>query len=176
MTGFAWWWPMFSLLRIPAQWGCLLCESGTIYVVSFYLLSKYNSLINLGVGLKCLHTSVFIKTTSLEVLPTKAKEDLSPHEIRLFSTGHQSRIYYHYHHHFFLLSLLLLLSSSSKQITWIFGCSWIFAILLPGFYQWPETTERYFNTVSIFMQWTEFCKAPVEICETIINIKGKHLL
>ena len=109
MTGFAWWWPMFSLLRIPAQWGCLLCESGTIYVVSFYLLSKYNSLINLGVGLKCLHTSVFIKTTSLEVLPTKAKEDLSPHEIRLFSTGHQSRIYYHYHHHFFFIIIIIII-------------------------------------------------------------------
>ena len=34
-------------------------------------------------GLRCLHTSVFIETPVLEGLPTKAKEDPSPHEMRL---------------------------------------------------------------------------------------------
>ena len=31
-----------------------------------------------------LHTSIFIETPSLEGLPTKAKEDRSSHEMRLF--------------------------------------------------------------------------------------------
>ena len=34
-------------------------------------------------GLRCLHTGIFIKAPSLEGLPTKAKEDPSPHEMRL---------------------------------------------------------------------------------------------
>ena len=34
-------------------------------------------------GLRCLHTSIFTETPSLEGLPTKAKEDPSPHETRL---------------------------------------------------------------------------------------------
>ena len=33
----------------------------------------------------CLHTSIFIKTPSLEGLQTKAREDPSPHEMRLCS-------------------------------------------------------------------------------------------
>ena len=73
-----------SLLRTPAGRETLLCESKTVYVVSFYLFNKHNSLINWEVGLKCLHTSIFIETPSLERLPTKTKENLSPHEIRLF--------------------------------------------------------------------------------------------
>ena len=38
--------------------------------------------------MKCHHTSIFIETPSLEGLPTKAKEDPSPHEIRLSPAGH----------------------------------------------------------------------------------------
>ena len=60
------------------------------------------------VGLKFLHTSIFIETPSLEGLPTKAKEDPSPHEIRLSSAGHQLSILY-----VILLLLLLLLPVSS---------------------------------------------------------------
>ena len=33
--------------------------------------------------LRCLHTGIFIKAPSLKGLPTKAKEDPSPHEMRL---------------------------------------------------------------------------------------------
>ena len=40
----------------------------------------------------CLHTSIFIETPSLEGLPTKAKEDPSPHEMRLSPTVHQPSI------------------------------------------------------------------------------------
>ena len=43
-------------------------------------------------GLKCLHTSIFIETPSLEWLPSKAKENPSPHEMRLSSAGHQPNI------------------------------------------------------------------------------------
>ena len=43
-------------------------------------------------GLRCFHTSIFIETHSLEGLPTKAKEDTSPHEMRLSPTGHQPSI------------------------------------------------------------------------------------
>ena len=43
-------------------------------------------------GLRCLNTSIFIETTSLERLPTNAKEDPSPHKMRLSSAGHQPSI------------------------------------------------------------------------------------
>ena len=43
-------------------------------------------------GLRCLHTSIFIETPSLEGLPTKANEDPSPYEMRLSPAGHQSSI------------------------------------------------------------------------------------
>ena len=38
-------------------------------------------------GLRCLHTSIFIKTPSLEGLPTKGKVDPSLHEMRLSLLG-----------------------------------------------------------------------------------------
>ena len=40
----------------------------------------------------CLHTSIFIETPSVEGLPTKAKEDPSPHEMRLSPAVHQPSI------------------------------------------------------------------------------------
>ena len=43
-------------------------------------------------GLRCLRASIFIETLSLEGLPTKAKEDPSPHKMRLFPAGHQPSI------------------------------------------------------------------------------------
>ena len=43
-------------------------------------------------GLRCLHTSIFIETPSLEGFPTKAKEDPSPHEMRLSPAGYQPSI------------------------------------------------------------------------------------
>ena len=45
-------------------------------------------------GLRCLYTSIFIKTPSLERLSTKAKEDPSPHEMRLCPAGHQPSIFW----------------------------------------------------------------------------------
>ena len=58
-------------------------------------------------GLRCFHTSIFIETPSLEGLPTKAKEDPSPHEMRLCPAGHQPSISWSWGE--LLLSLLLLL-------------------------------------------------------------------
>ena len=43
-------------------------------------------------GLRYLHTNIFIETPSLEGLSTKAKQDLSPHEMRLSTTEHQPSI------------------------------------------------------------------------------------
>ena len=48
----------------------------------------------------------FIETPSLERLPTKAKEDPSPHEMRLSPAGHQpsiswSRGNYYYHYYYY---------------------------------------------------------------------------
>ena len=56
--------------------------------------------------LRCIHTSIFIKTPSLEGLPSKAKEDFSPHEMGLSPAGHQASIFWSWG-----LLLLLLLSS-----------------------------------------------------------------
>ena len=67
------------LSRTLARRGSLLCESGPIYVVSFYLITIHNSLI-------------FIETPSLEGWPTKVKEDPAPREMRLSPTGHQLSI------------------------------------------------------------------------------------
>ena len=77
-----------SLSKTPAIRGSLLCKSGPIYIVTFYLFSRRNLLINGGVGFNCLHTCIFIKTTSPEELPTKAKEDPSLHEVGLYLAGH----------------------------------------------------------------------------------------
>ena len=67
----------------------LLCKSGPIYFVRFYLITRHNSLIITGFCLRCLHTSNFLEAPYLEGLPTKAKDDSSPHETRLSPAGHQ---------------------------------------------------------------------------------------
>ena len=92
------------LSRTPAGRGSLLCESGPIHVISLYLITRHNSLIITGLGLRCLHTSIFIETPSLKGLPTKAKDDPSLHEMRLSLSGHQPSIswswgiYYYYYY------------------------------------------------------------------------------
>ena len=48
------------LSRAPTRWGYLICESGPFYVISFHLFSTHYSQINWRVGLRCLHTSIFI--------------------------------------------------------------------------------------------------------------------
>ena len=59
-------------------------------------------------GLRCLHTIIFIETPSLEGLPTKAKEDPSPHEMRLSPAGHQRSISWSRGELLLLLLLLLM--------------------------------------------------------------------
>ena len=78
-------------LRTPAKQGSLLCKLGSIYVVSFYLITRHNSLIITEGWVSGASTPVF-ETPSPEGLPTKAKEDPSPHEMRLSPTGHQPSI------------------------------------------------------------------------------------
>ena len=80
------------LSRTPAGHGSLPCKSGPIYVVILYLFSRHNPVIYRGMDLKHLHTSIFIETLSLEGLPTRAKEDPSPHDIRLSPAGYHSSI------------------------------------------------------------------------------------
>ena len=48
----------------------------------------------------CLQNSIFIETPSLEGLPTKAKEDPSPKEMRLSPNGHQPSIFYYYYYYY----------------------------------------------------------------------------
>ena len=42
----------------------------------------------------CLQISIFIETPSLEGFPTMAKEDPSPHEMRLCPAGYQPSIFW----------------------------------------------------------------------------------
>ena len=91
------------VLRTSARQGSLLCKSGPIDIVTFYLITRHNSvLITEGLGLKCLYTSICMETPSLEVLQTKAKEDPSPHEMRLSPTDinpvfHGCYYYFYYY-------------------------------------------------------------------------------
>ena len=68
-----------------------------------------------GLDLRCLHTSIFIETPSLEGLPTKAKGDPSPHEMRLSPTGYQPSIswswgnYYYYHIIIFVIIIIIII-------------------------------------------------------------------
>ena len=81
------------LWRTPARRRFLLCKSGAIHVISFYLITRHNTLIiTEGWVLRCLQTSIFIETPSLEGLSAKAKEDRSPHEMRLSPVGNQPSI------------------------------------------------------------------------------------
>ena len=42
--------------------------------------------------MRWLHTSIFIETPSLDGLPTKTKEDPSPHDMRLYPAGHKPSV------------------------------------------------------------------------------------
>ena len=102
------------LSRTPAGQGSFLCKSGPIYVVSFYLITRQFTHNNWGLSLRCLHTSIFIETPSLEGLPAKSKEDPSPHEMRLspldinpvFPGLGYYYYYYHYYHHYYYFIFL----------------------------------------------------------------------
>ena len=119
------------LTRKPDGRRVLLSKLRPIYVVNFYLFHIYNSLINCGVGLKCIHTSIFIEALSLEGLPTKTSEDPSPHEIILSPAGHQPSIfksrgdyyyyyyyyYHHHHHHYHHYFVIFIIICSTVTIT-----------------------------------------------------------
>ena len=71
-----------SLLRALDRKGFLLCEIEPIYVGSFYINCRYNSLKNWGLDLGCLDTIIFIEKLSLEWLLDKAIETPSPLKVR----------------------------------------------------------------------------------------------
>ena len=79
-----------------------------------------------------LHTSIFIETPSLEGLPTKAKEDRSSHEMRLFPRWTSTQYflvseklsllfllllslllyyyyYYYYHYHYYYIIIIIII-------------------------------------------------------------------
>ena len=100
------------LLRTPTRRVSFLCESGPIYIVSFNMFSWHNSLKIWGKGLKCLHTSIFIETPSLEGLPNKPKEDPSPHKMRLYPAGRQPSISWsrgNYYYSIFIVIIIIII-------------------------------------------------------------------
>ena len=67
-------------------------------------------------SLRCLHTSIVFEAPSLEVLTTKAKENPSPHEMKLSPAGHQPSIswsrgncFYHYYYYLLLLFMIIII-------------------------------------------------------------------
>ena len=65
-------------------------------------------------SLRCLHTSIVIEAPSLEVLTTKAKENPSPHEMKLSPAGHQPSISWSrgncfYHYYYYLLFMIIII-------------------------------------------------------------------
>ena len=110
MTGFTWWQPLFPCQEhLPDEVLALQVGTHFLLLVAISLLDIINSNNNWGLGLWCLDTSIFIKTRSLEGLPTKAKEDPSPHEMRLSPVGHQPSISWSRGKLLLLFLLLLLL-------------------------------------------------------------------
>ena len=62
--------------------------------------------------MRCLHTSIFTETPTLEGLPTKGKEDPSPHEMRQSRAGEQPSIswcWVDYYYYIIIIIILLLL-------------------------------------------------------------------
>ena len=86
---------------------CSASRDPFMSLVSISLLDN-SLIITEGWVLRCLHTSSFIKTPSLEGLPTKAKGEPSPHEMRLSPLDINpvfpglGYYYYYYHHYYFI--------------------------------------------------------------------------
>ena len=79
-------------------------------------------------GLRCLHTSIFIETPSLEGFPTKAKEDPSPHEMRLSPAGYQPSISWSLIMFIisFIISIIIIIVITTIVI--IISLIWLFAL------------------------------------------------
>ena len=67
-------------------------------------------------SLRYLHISIVIEAPSLEVLTTKAKENPSPHEMKLSPAGHQPSIswsrgncFYDYYYYLLLLFMIIII-------------------------------------------------------------------
>ena len=113
---------------------CSLPDEGTcsepICVVSFYLIARYDLLNNWGLGLRCLHISIFIETPSLEGLPTKAKEDPSPHKMRLSPAGHQPSVSWSFIIIIIIIIIIILLILLLRFLLFFYFCyNWCYFIL-----------------------------------------------
>ena len=87
---------------------CSASRDPFMSLVSISLLDN-SLIITEGWVLRCLHTRSFIKTPSLEGLPTKAKGEPSPHEMRLspldINPVFPGLGYYYYYHHYYFIFL-----------------------------------------------------------------------
>ena len=68
-------------------------------------------------GLRCLHTSIFIEAPSPEGLPTKAKEDPSPHEMRLFPTECQPSIFWSRGIYIIIIIIIIIIITTTTTTT-----------------------------------------------------------
>ena len=116
ITGFVWWQPVFPCREHLLDKGpSSASQDPFMLLVSISLLDN-SLIITEGWVLSCLHTSSFIKTPSLEGLPTKGKEEPSPHEMRLSPLDinpvfpglgyYYYYYYYHYYHHYYYFIFL----------------------------------------------------------------------
>ena len=78
------------------------------------------------------HQYFFIETPSLERLPTKAKQDPSPHEMRLSPAGHEPSIfwsqgnyyyyyyynYYYYYYYCFKYAIIINIIGLYNKVQW----------------------------------------------------------
>ena len=81
----------------------------------------------------CLYTSIFIEIPSLKGLPTKAKEDRSPHEMRLSPAGHQPNIswscgiyyyyYYYYYYCYYIIIIIIIITLLLIQYYYYYYCN-----------------------------------------------------
>ena len=107
-----------SLSRTPARWGFLLSELGPIYIVSFYLITRYNSLIITEGWVYGASTSVFLSRYHLQKdcqprlkrIPLLMRWDYPP--LNMNPEFSSLRIWDYYYYYYLLLLLLLLLLSS----------------------------------------------------------------
>ena len=100
MTGFAWWRPMFLCREHrPDKGPCSACRDSFTSLVSISLLDIIHSY-NWGLGLRCLHTSIFIETLSLERLPLSPWDKTMPWwtSTQYFLVSKNYYFYYYYHY------------------------------------------------------------------------------
>ena len=67
--------------------------------------------------MRWLHTSIFIETPSLDGLPTKTKEDPSPHDMRLYPAGHKPSVSWSRGGKFITIIITIIIVTSTTSTT-----------------------------------------------------------